>query len=117
VVGVGGLLRRAVAVAVVGAAALVARHLVRAQRRVAYVPVGLVGCRRASARRRNASLPPTSCSSSLPTSHCPNVTSHGTRSDPRSVHSCRETSRCPCVAGRRKEKNQGIESINACMHA
>jgi hypothetical protein len=77
VVGVGGLLRRAVAVAVVGAAALVARHLVRAQRRVAYVPVGLVGCRRASARRRNASLPPTSCSSSLPTSHCPKVTSHG----------------------------------------
>jgi hypothetical protein len=37
-VGVGGLLR--LAVAVVGPAALVARHLVRAQRRVADVPVG-----------------------------------------------------------------------------
>jgi hypothetical protein len=37
-VGVGGLLRRAVAV--VRAAALVARHLIRAQRRVADVPVG-----------------------------------------------------------------------------
>uniref|UniRef100_A0A804MY79 Uncharacterized protein n=1 Tax=Zea mays TaxID=4577 RepID=A0A804MY79_MAIZE len=48
-VGVGGRLRRAVGV--VGPAALVARHLVRAQRRVADVPVGRLALRKRPPQR------------------------------------------------------------------
>ena len=55
-VGVGGLLRRAVAV--VGAAALVAGHLVRAQRRIADVPVGRLPLRHGPPQGRLAAAQP-----------------------------------------------------------